>query len=214
MGLLFDLLAETGSLRDNDRLIDKIEEAFREDSIGGTSVSDWKKAMNELVQKIDRYAMDDDLRIVLNEFKASIQAIRIVHAKESLLKLTAGLIAQNSTMLKSKSGKPLMEAIKKYIDDHYRTVSLDQIAERFYLNKNYFCSLFKNSMGMSFMEYVTELRMEHAKRLLGNSTLKTYEVAELVGYSDQRYFSQVFRKITGTQPTQYRQSLSKQNGET
>lgn len=213
LGLLYDLLADSGSLRDNDKLLAKIEEAFREDSIGTTSVSDWKKAMNELVQKIDPYTTNDDMRILLNEFKASIQAIQVLHAKESLLQWTELLIVRNSEAMKGKSGKPLMEAIKKYIDEHYRTVTLDQTSERFYLNKNYFCSLFKSMMGVSFMEYVTDLRMEHAKRLLGESMLKTYEVAESVGYSDQRYFSQVFRKHTGMQPTQYRQKLSKAGSE-
>ncbi|MFC5471159.1 response regulator [Cohnella suwonensis] len=208
IGLLFDLLAETGSLRDNDKLIAKIEQAFHEKTIEGTSVSEWKQAMSDLVRKIDPYPMNEDMRILLNEVKASVQAVRIPYTKELLLKWTELFMARNADAMKSKSGKPLIDAIKKYIDENYKTVSLDQAAERFYLNKNYFCSLFKNMTDVSFMEYVTDLRMEHAKRLLANSNLKTYEVAEMVGYSDQRYFSQVFRKHTGTQPTQYRQNKS------
>ena len=111
---------------------------------------------------------------------------------------------------KAKSGKQLVEAIKSYIDANYRSVSLEEIAQRFYLNKNYFCSLFKGVTGESFIEYLTALRMEQAKRLLTESELKTYEIAERVGYGDQRYFSQVFRKHTGLQPTQYRQTIIEQ----
>lgn len=208
IGLLYDLISETGSLRDNDKLIDKLDEAFHEDTLKRTSVSDWKKAVTELIHKIGHYPMNEEMRIEYNEFKASVQALQFRHTKQSLLKWTHAMIARTSHESRTKSGKPLIELIRKYIDDNYQTVSLEHIAERFFLNKNYFCTSFKNVTGISFMEYVTRLRMEQAKRLLVNSTLKTYEVATAVGYSDQRYFSQVFRKYTGLQPTQYRQSIS------
>lgn len=214
IGLLYDLMSETGSLRDNDKLIDKLDEAFHEDTLKRTSVSDWKKAVTELIHKIGHYPMNEEMRIEYNEFKASVQALQFRHTKQSLLKWTNAMIARISHESRTKSGKPLIELIRKYIDDNYQTVSLEHIAERFFLNKNYFCTSFKNVAGISFMEYVTRLRMEQAKRLLVNSTLKTYEVATAVGYSDQRYFSQVFRKYTGLQPTQYRQSKPDQDGET
>ncbi|MNJ25671.1 HTH-type transcriptional activator Btr [compost metagenome] len=66
--------------------------------------------------------------------------------------------------------------------------------------------MFKSETGESYLEFLTKVRMEEAKRLLKDSDLKAYEIAELVGYSDQRYFSQVFRKHTGMKPTDYRKA--------
>ncbi|TYP76695.1 response regulator [Paenibacillus methanolicus] len=205
IGLLFDLLVEAGSLRDTDKLINLLEEAFREDTLGAMSVSDWKKSVTELIRKLSLYPMNEDMSHLLGEARSSVQALHVLQTKESLLRLTASLIALNSTEYKAKSGKQLIEVIRAHIDEHYRTVSLDQIAERYYINKNYFCTLFKNIVGVSFLEYVTGLRIEQAKKLLRNSTLRAYEVADAVGYTDQRYFSQVFRKATGVKPTEYRQ---------
>ncbi|MBB3114504.1 two-component system response regulator YesN [Paenibacillus phyllosphaerae] len=213
IGLLFDLLIETGSLRDNDKLIELLEEAFHENMLGAMSVSDWKKSVTELMRKLSLYPMNEDMSLLLGEVKSSVQALHFLHTKESLLRLTGSLIAQNSTEYKAKSGKQLIEVIRTYIDEQYRTVSLDQIAERYYINKNYFCTLFKNIVGVSFLEYVTGLRIEQAKKLLSNSTLRAYEVADAVGYTDQRYFSQVFRKATGVKPTEFRQMAGGERGE-
>ncbi|WP_458460652.1 response regulator [Paenibacillus sp.] len=209
IGLLFDLLAETGSLRDNNVLIDKLENVFSEEILRDASVSEWKRAMTTLLQKLKHYVMDEDMQMMLNEVKSSVQAFQFQQTKKALLKWTASLMIQNNLENRSKSGKPLIEVIRKYIDDQYRTVSLDEIAEQFHINKNYFCSLFKNTTGTSFLEYVTSLRMKHAQQLLSSSTLKTYEISDIVGYQDQRYFSQVFRKYTGQTPTDYRLAQEK-----
>ncbi|WP_239613531.1 response regulator [Cohnella mopanensis] len=211
--MLFDLLVEKGSLRENDKLIRTMDEAFCEERLCQTSGSDWKKAVMELFPKMERHSTQEDMRLLLNEARAATQALQFKQAKTTLEEWISRWISLSSAEGKDKSGKPLIEAIHKYIDEHYRSVSLDEISERFYLNKNYFCTLFKNTTGQSFMEYLTGIRMEHAKRLLHDSTLKTYEIANSVGYSDQRYFSQVFRKHTGIQPTQYRQAMSKERNQ-
>lgn len=71
-------------------------------------------------------------------------------------------------------------------------------------SKNYFSYLFKKELGISFVEYLNQVRVEAAKKLLDTTDEKTYEISEKVGYSDYKYFSSVFKKITGVSPAQYK----------
>ena len=80
------------------------------------------------------------------------------------------------------------------------------VAEKVYLTPAYFSSLFKKVTGKGFNEYLTELRMEQAKKLLAQN-LSIREVGEAVGFRDARYFSDVFHKKTGYLPSQYRNAL-------
>ena len=59
-------------------------------------------------------------------------------------------------------------------------------------------------MGLSFVEYLNKVRVYQAKRLLKNTGFMTYEVAEIVGYSNYNYFSTVFKNVTGRAPSDYR----------
>lgn len=206
IGLLLDMLLETGAIRDGEVLLTKLEDAFREESVAAMSGTEWKKAAADLLAKLECHVKDEDSMMLMNEAKAGILELRTGQVKESLRRLIESRLQSAAGETKTKNGRQLIEVVKKYIDVHYKTVSLEEISQRFYLNKNYFCSLFKSVTSESFVEYVTVLRMEHAKRLLATSDLKTYEIADMVGYSDQRYFSQVFRKHTGMKPTEYRQS--------
>lgn len=84
-------------------------------------------------------------------------------------------------------------------------VSLQDIADSLFVNPKYLGALFKKETGRSFVEYVTFVRMERAKMLLLDHTLKIYEVAVLLGYNDMDYFSKVFKKQTSISPSMYRE---------
>lgn len=212
LGLMLDLLLETGGVRDEALLLQKLEESFAERTLSRMRGSDIKKASIRLLDKMQAGAgAREDIRQLAEEARVCVQEMKFHQAKELLRATISRLLVLGEERRMAKSGKQLIHVIRKYIDEHFRTVTLDDIAQRFYLNKNYFCTLFKTVTGESFMEYVTARRMEHAKRLLEVSDLKTYEIAEQVGYADQRYFSQVFRRYTGMQPTQYR-ALRKTGG--
>jgi two-component system response regulator YesN len=105
---------------------------------------------------------------------------------------------------RSKSGKELIHVIKKYMDENCDFVTLEGISQTYYINKNYFCSLFKQVTGENFSDYLVNVRMKKAETMLIHSDLKIYEIAGKVGYTDQRYFSQVFRKYHGLRPGEFR----------
>ncbi|MGO4107145.1 response regulator transcription factor [Paenibacillus sp. YAF4_2] len=100
----------------------------------------------------------------------------------------------------------------QYIQQHYQQeISLQSISQFVHLSKNYFANLFKKEVGESFLEYVTRVRIEKAKVLLAGE-MKAAEVGQLVGIPDPKYFSKVFKKITGATPSEYR-SLVKEDKE-
>lgn len=108
--------------------------------------------------------------------------------------------------LKKSSGKKVIDKIIHFINNnYYLNISLNDLGAKYFLNPNYLCQLFKNEIGENFTEYLTQIRIEKAKELLNNTELKSYKVAELVGYNNPRYFSEVFQKIVGVTPTNYRQ---------
>jgi two-component system, response regulator YesN len=92
-----------------------------------------------------------------------------------------------------------------YINIHYaQDISLDMVATHVRKSKNYFSYLFKKELDISFVEYLSKYRVEKAKQLLETTDFATYQISEMVGFNDYKYFSTVFRKIEGVPPTAYR----------
>ena len=90
---------------------------------------------------------------------------------------------------------------QRYADAAFSLVSLsDEIG----ISPNYLSSVFKMETGIRFKKYLNSYRIDRAKELLMDSRYKIYEVANLVGIEDSRYFSQIFRTYTGLKPSEYR----------
>lgn len=99
----------------------------------------------------------------------------------------------------------LIGPIREYIQEHYQDdITIHDISELFNITPNYFSQLFKKEVGMTFTEYVTTLRVDHACELLRQTDLPIAEIAEKSGYEDYFYFSRVFKKLMGISPSLYR----------
>lgn len=100
----------------------------------------------------------------------------------------------------------VIEQVKKYLTNHYMDdVSISGIAESFNLTANYLSTIFHQKTGQKFVDYLTEIRIGAAKRLLlHNSSASVQDIALMVGYNSARHFSSVFQKQTGKTPTVYR----------
>jgi len=99
---------------------------------------------------------------------------------------------------------------KQYMQDHLRDqIRLEDIAASATLSPAYFSSLFKKSTGINVSEYLLDMRIAEAKRLLKSSTFNISEIADQVGYSDPKHFSKVFAKATLVKPHQYRKLYSR-----
>ena len=100
----------------------------------------------------------------------------------------------------------ILTRAKEYIHEHYADdfISLNRVAREVNISATHFSSIFSQETGHTFVEYLTEVRMEKAKELLRCTDQKTSEIAYAVGYKDPRYFSHLFKKITGYTPRQFK----------
>lgn len=99
----------------------------------------------------------------------------------------------------------VVEEAKTYILRNFqKDISLADISEKFFINPYYFSHLFKKRTGQTYQSYLTNLRIERAKKLLIETDLKVYKVGEMVGYPNSNYFSKIFERQVGVKPTDYK----------
>lgn len=106
----------------------------------------------------------------------------------------------------SSPNKIHIKNIIAFIEENYNLpdLSMKMVCECAHISPSHFSNIFKKEIGMTFVQYVTEYRMEKACQLLKYTPLKTYEIAEAIGYADSHYFSTTFKKQFQTSPSEYR----------
>lgn len=104
--------------------------------------------------------------------------------------------------------RSILKSAIEYIDTHYmdESLSLNTAAQVANISANHFSALFSQNMGQTFIEYLTALRMEHARELLRCTGKRSSEIAAEVGYKDAHYFSYLFKKTQGMTPSEYRKT--------
>ena len=116
----------------------------------------------------------------------------------------------SAVMESEKQEERTITGITRYLQEHLaEEISLAVLAEQFHLNPQYISQLFKSEIGVNFLAYLTNIRMEKAKKLLLSTSLSIAEVAEQSGYGDYRVFTKVFKKSEGITPSQYRRDFLK-----
>ena len=102
--------------------------------------------------------------------------------------------------------KLLMERAEEFIRENFAVpdLSLRDVCDHLAVSQSHFSALFKSKYKKTFLEYLTDLRIEKAKSLLVTTDFKLYEIAEKCGYADPHYFSVIFKKHTGMTPKDYR----------
>jgi two-component system, response regulator YesN len=119
-------------------------------------------------------------------------------------------IPANPDPTSTKGSSPLAIAkvieAQEYMKRNYaqKDLSFEETCRELYISQSYMSRLFKRFLGKTFIDALTELRIEKAKQLLASSDLKSYEVADAIGIGDPHYFSTIFKKTTGMTPSSYR----------
>ncbi|ACT03693.1 response regulator [Paenibacillus sp. JDR-2] len=110
---------------------------------------------------------------------------------------------------KNQKFKGVIKTALRYMEENYnRAVSLADVAAIVYVTPNYLSRIFKEEIGVNFVEWLNRYRIEKAKLLLSEPGAKTYAVAEKVGYSDYKYFSQMFKRFADCSPKEYKELKS------
>lgn len=156
-----------------------------------------------------------------DNFKYAQQAIRY-GAKEYLLKpvRAADILSCLNRLADEQFGKEepsasieemnqvnrFVKSAMEYISEHYmEELSLTDVAESAGISSGYLSTMFSQNLNCKFVDYLNQIRIEHACVYLEQNYLKTYEIAYKVGFRDEKYFSKVFRKVTGKSPKEYRE---------
>jgi len=118
--------------------------------------------------------------------------------------LNKAIDLRNSNSQKRYMG--LIEKAQEYMKNNYadNELTLNNVASSVNVSPNYFSTLFNQEVGMSFIEFLTYIRMEKAKEYLRCSSRRITEIGELVGYQDSHYFSYIFKKTQNCTPKEYR----------
>lgn len=153
-------------------------------------ISDDAGAHDQAYTRFDTFPTLDDIREA-----ASFRLQQVVHMMEYRLEQQ-----QQSIFAKAK----------RYLEEHFHeNVSLETVAGHVGLSSYYFSKLFKERAGVTFIDYLTQLRVEEAKRLLVESGYSLKEICFEVGYRDPNYFSRVFKKTAGMTPSAFRRKQDK-----
>ncbi|MCR8633828.1 response regulator transcription factor [Paenibacillus radicis (ex Xue et al. 2023)] len=119
-------------------------------------------------------------------------------------------MANNKATNDDRLHKSPIEQVKEYIQAHLAgEITLTEAAARVHLNPSYLSQLFKQQLNRNFVDYIVEVRMEAAKRLLCCTSLRINEVADRVGYADVAYFSNTFKKWNSCTPSEFRKEQAR-----
>lgn len=98
----------------------------------------------------------------------------------------------------------VIHKIKSYVQENYKDASLEEVARLVHMNANYLSFFFKQKTGQNFSDYLIRTKMEVAVQLLQDVSYKTYEISEMVGYSNAKNFTRTFKSYYGKTPSEFR----------
>lgn len=117
-------------------------------------------------------------------------------------------IAERIASNYSNGMNPLIRDVIVYMETNYaENLTLDTISRQFAIDPTYFCKLFKKTVGTTFVNYLTDIRIKKAMQLIRETNMPNYLIAEKTGYQTPEYFSKIFKKKTGLSPKEYKQRL-------
>ena len=145
------------------------------------------------------FGKDDNLFLTLDK-------MRDMEELKEWMNSTALKILENIKDSRQDTSKTIVCEAKEYVNKLYyeSDININKICNHLHISANYFSFIFKKEAKMTFVNYLTEIRMEKAKELLHGTNLKTFQVAEKVGYLEPNYFSYCFKKKFGVSPSEYR----------
>ncbi|HYE11105.1 MAG TPA: response regulator [Patescibacteria group bacterium] len=176
---------------------------IKTDSILNNIIYDIVNKLQESYKWLDKFIINKELesvgfsRLIDLAFIKAAFVSRINNITFLLKKLHHG-IEDNGLM------EQVCKCVLENIDNG---ISLSVVSDLIFMNKNYVSEAFKQKSGLSFTEYLTIVKMERAKKLIAEGRLRTYEMAEMLGFKDIEYFSKLFKKYTNCSPTEYKNNI-------
>lgn len=156
----------------------------------------------ELTGEGEAYAKQEQFEREISDYSSMT---KLFSYTASVISNALAAISENE---KQKDLKPVRTA-KQYIENNYmKSLTLEEVSRVVGFNPTYFSTVFKKETGLTFLEYLSNIRMSQAKQCLKGTNLTVAAICEQVGYSDVRHFTKSFTKYTGLKPNEYRKIYS------
>ncbi|WP_242850179.1 response regulator transcription factor [Clostridium polynesiense] len=188
-------------------------EALKEKGVGSefiviSAYGEFEYAQNAIKLQVQNYILkpinDEEMEMTIKKTIKNIESKRSLERKEAY---GTKLASNNIDLMEDFDVKNLNAFLRKaieYVTDNYKlNISLKDVAGELHISESYLGKLFKTEINTTFVEFLTQVRIRKALELLKDKLIPIYQVAEEVGYSDYRYFSLVFKKITGVNPKEF-----------
>lgn len=158
----------------------------------------------QYAQKAIRYGASDYLLKPCRPTEILAKLESLIEDKELKKEVTIGTTDKNI----EKQTNRFVDIAVEYINENYmQDLTLTFVADKVGVTSTYLSSLFSQTLDCGFIDYLNKVRIDRACNYLYNYQLKTYEVAYKVGFHDEKYFTKVFKKITGVSPSQFRKTM-------
>jgi two-component system, response regulator YesN len=156
-------------------------------------ILEWNDLGNKVIKAVEQY-LKQRVLIVQQRIEGDIFNIPETYRRQA------------AEITKEENWTPIVMLSKNYIDVNYHkeNLSLQTVAGEFKISPAYLSRLLRQELGSSFIDYLTEVRINKAIRIMDDPFIKMYEVAEKVGYNNQHYFSTAFKRVIGVSPIEYR----------
>lgn len=160
--------------------------------------------MMSFCEKIE--GIEGEMQAQSEELKNSMKTIQTLEEIKNYIRMLLKKIIGVRDTISERRYSNIIEIAKDQIRKTYMSdeISLNTIAAEVGMSPSYFSSIFSKEMGKTFVEYLTEIRMDRAKELLMCSSMKTSEIGYEVGYKDPHYFSYIFKKTQNCTPKEFR----------
>ena len=144
------------------------------------------------------------------ELKGLLKSLAECSSKTDFAMELGVLLRKLSKCTPDTSYDERISSIIKYINKHFSEIqSIEQIAEQMHVSKHHLCRIFKESMGITLIDYLNHIKIKNACNFLESSDKDMLEISQLCGFHSSAYFSNVFKGITGHSPSGYRKLLRK-----
>lgn len=208
-GKLLEDFLKRGTIQDVDEFVDSYFDSFGSNAMSSTIFRHYiiMDGYSTIMKFLKAFQYPKEK--ISNSFKIMNNATDQLSSREDCVKFYKSILREvievrNKSSQKRYAG--LIEQAKDYMHQNFANsdLTLDKVASRVNVSPNYFSSLFNQETGMTFIEYLTDIRMEKAKEYLRCSGKKITEIGFAVGYLDSHYFSYIFKKTQNCTPSEYR----------
>ena len=205
----FDALLDMNNIGEINRLIEnkhkyelEVEKNVEDKKI---DLFIWQGVLVRKISQAKNMVMNTIMHEVYNKFYQRIKSCRNLKELQDLEKEIFSVYSDFVIYYSEVTDNYTLNRILKHIHMNIENyISLQTISEDLNLSKSYISLVFKEHMGLTVMDYITNLKINRAKTLLTTTTQSIMEISQILGFHDSSHFGKAFKKVTGVTPREYR----------